>query len=276
MGNFERIPEARQEAEERLKAGGPASATAPKSLPLREIKEDRALFYVRAPLEVAKRAHVADLRKPLADKRPLDPIVVWWGGDGWYCLDGHLRLEAYAKAKWSKAVPVAVFQGPLLAAIAEATSRNAKVKLNMTSPERNDAAWRMVCLARAGEVGKEHISACSGVCERQVGYMRKAKRVLLEKDPELDLFGMKWQEARKEAAGEEGEEGEPTDWDAEDERLGKEIADKLTREFGAQLRKHPTALAHCVEFLGHPFPSVVMESLAVYRPEAEEDEVRDF
>lgn len=273
MGDFERAPEARREAERRLRDGQPAPAASPKQLPLEAVKEDRPLFYVRDPLEVHKRAHIAALAKTPKDGRPLSPVLVWHGGDGWYCLDGHLRLEAYRQAKWGKEIPVEVCAGSLITAIGAAHMRNSRIKLNMTSPERNQAAWRFVCLVREGEVGAGRIADCSGVSERQVWNMRRVKRNLLAKDPGRELFSEPWQECRAEDAGED--QKEPPDYDAVTEAMAKEIADRVVKACGRQLLKNHEAVAMALEWIDARLPAFVVEHYGGLVPEDDPDEATE-
>lgn len=62
---------------------------------------------------------------------------VWWGGDGYYLVDGHHRIEAYKAAKWPTAqhVPVAVYQGTLTQALLKAGLGNTPDKLAMDYEE---------------------------------------------------------------------------------------------------------------------------------------------
>lgn len=273
MANVERAPEARREAERRLREGQPAPTTSPKQLALEKIKEDRELFYVRDPLEVHKRTHVAALAKTPKDGRPLSPILVWWGGDGWYCVDGHLRLEAYIRAKWRKAVPVEVCAGSLITAIGAANMRNTRIKLNMTNPERNQAAWRFVCLVQEGELGASRIADCSGVSERQVWNMRRVKRNLLAKDPGRELFAESWQECRTEDAGENQKEA--PDYDAVTEAMAKEIADRVVKACGRQLLKNHEAFARATEWIDARLPAFMVEYYGDLLPEEDPEEATE-
>lgn len=100
-----------------------------------------------------------DLKEALGSGRDVDPIIVWWSGKHWYCVDGHHRLAAFlawnqevrkGKAKGvTRRIEVVPFAGSLDEVIAEAVKLNAQIKLPLTKEEQRDAAWRYLVLSRA-------------------------------------------------------------------------------------------------------------------------------
>ncbi len=99
----------------------------------------------------------------------IDPVVVWWSGKHWYCVDGHHRIEAFQRhnrkiqAKATKKtkgkqkrsaktllVPVVIFRGTLSDALSVATEENGKARLSMRKVDRVNWAWRQQTLHLGG------------------------------------------------------------------------------------------------------------------------------
>lgn len=182
----------------RLRHGGTPPDKLPKSLPLSAIKIDSAVFQFREPQQYASAAHIAELAKTPKDGKPLAAVDVWWGGDGYYLIDGHHRVEAYKAAKWqaTKPVPVAVYRGSLTQALLKAGHGNTPDKLAMTKGEKTQAAWEFVAATTVGDARAEAIQRAFSVSERMVRYMRSVKRQLWERGPSEDLSALTWLEAR--------------------------------------------------------------------------------
>ena len=135
-----------------------------------------ALFQARSLRgnDAAERAVLKGLIQIIKSGREVDPVVVWWSGAAWWCLDGHHRLRAYrkvnqdirkanedkrAKALASKSadvvqlklqaqrrVPVVVHEGNLGTALLWATKLNGKVSMPLSSNEKTDRAWMEIAL----------------------------------------------------------------------------------------------------------------------------------
>jgi hypothetical protein len=136
---------------------GKVNLDRPKTLPLAKIKFASSVLQPR--LFEGERAqsedHIRELMKIIRNDEDhmLDPIVVWWSGRHWRCLDGHHRILAYKRLAEDKRspiivpeIPVEVFSGSLDEAIREATRLNAKIKLNMSFDDKRERAWRLVTL----------------------------------------------------------------------------------------------------------------------------------
>lgn len=211
----------------------------PKSLLLGDIKRIPELYQFRRPAEYASRTHIHEMARKVKDGQALEALLVWWGGDGWYCIDGHHRLDAYEVGRWPKKdpVPVQVHRGTVVSAMLRSVQSNAPTKLQMTKREQAQAAWELVVLTTKGEASAKAIALASTVSERQVFTMRATKRTLLQKEPERDLTEISWPRARSEADGKEMDENK--DWDAAMEEEAKQLAGKL------------------MQLLGHRFPLLV-------------------
>lgn len=270
--------EAIKAAAARLKAGQPCPSPLPTALKLGSIKTDPKLFQFRKPEPTASRAHVDDLAKPVKDGKSLEAVEVWWGGDGWYCNDGHHRLDAYKRAGWptDKPLPVYVFEGSLTQAVLAAGYRNAPNKLPMHKSEKTQGAWEFVASTATEDASAEAVSTAFNVSVRMVRFMRKVRRWLAEyRPPEEDPSGMTWEAARRTYAGEDDSPRTEDDWDERDMEEGKKMADKLTRTLGSRLKKS-RALAYALEIIDGSFPAFASELWRDRRPEVEEEDNPDF
>lgn len=239
---------ARRGLEEQLAGGLPHPDELPNALLLGAIKTSPALFQFRAPLDHQRRSHVADMARAVKDGNPLAALLVWWGGDGWYCLDGHHRLEAYRVGKWAldKPVPVSVYRGSVVQAMLKAAHANSPAKLQMNPREKSQAAWELVTSTTSKEATGSHIAKAATVSRRLVCFMRKVQRGLLARNPDEDLAGSSWWKKREEFARQEGS-GEDIDWEARDEEEAKEWAEKIARTFGTRPQTRPETLAKALE-----------------------------
>ena len=135
----------------------------------------------------------------------LDAISVISFGHEWFLVDGHHRLMAYRKVAWAELIPVEVIATSLsgLERVAfaerESTSRNSKNRLNMSEPEKADAAWRAVVVR--DDLSKRDTAKLYSVSPSTVANMRKVKLALLEGQLEQsDLEDMGWRRAAWEAS----------------------------------------------------------------------------
>jgi len=105
----------RNAVEDRINNGLPAPSDSPLTLPLSDIRIIEEVFQHRSGNLAATDAHVAALAKSIGNSegQPLDRVWIFWIGDGWCCIDGHHRLEAYKRAGYYLPIPVVVFKGTL-------------------------------------------------------------------------------------------------------------------------------------------------------------------
>lgn len=254
-------PEARQALERKVKSGTQPPPEDPKSLLLGDIKRIPELYQFRRPAEYASRTHIHEMARKIKDGQALEALLVWWGGDGWYCIDGHHRLDAYEVGRWPKKdpVPVQVHRGTVVSAMLRSVQSNAPTKLQMTKREQAQAAWELVVLTTKGEASAKAIAIASTVSERQVFAMRAIKRTLLQKEPERDLTEVSWARARSEADGKEMDEDK--DWDAAMDAEAKRLADKFMQTFGNRFQRHgmPEVLARALEYYDRSLPGFFAE-----------------
>lgn len=269
--------EATKAAAKLLKAGQPCPSPLPEALALDSIKTNEDLFQFRNPLPHASSAHSAELARPVRDGQPLEAVEVWWGGDGWYCIDGHHRLAAYRQGGWpvNKAVPVCVWGGTLSSAMLVAGYRNSPDKLPMHKSEKTQAAWEFVASTAPEEEKAERIAKAYSISVRMVRFMRKVRRWLAENRPTEDPSGMTWEAARRTHAGEDDTPRTEDDWDERDMEEGKKMADVMTQKLGSRLQKS-RALAYALEIIDGSFPAFAAELWSDRRPEVEEEDNPDF
>lgn len=134
--------------------------------------------------------HIKDLVKLLGDKdggEDLDPILVLPLGYKAVVLDGHHRLEAY-KQLGKKEISVKVFDGHPKEALLASAKENSKVRLQMSSAQRSQAAWELVSLFnKEGErFTREAIIGATGVGRGTVRTMRAVLKELLEDGGPID------------------------------------------------------------------------------------------
>jgi hypothetical protein len=269
--------EATKAAAARLKAGQPCPSPQPKALGLSSIKTSEDLFQFRKPPHHASRAHSAELAKPVRDGQTLEAIEVWWGGDGWYCIDGHHRLDAYRRGGWpvDKPIPVCVYVGSLTSAMLAAGYRNSPDKLPMHKSEKTQAAWEFVASTAPEGEKAERIAKAYSISVRMVRFMRKVRRWLAENSPTEDPSGLTWEAARRTFAGEDEEPRTEEDWDERDMEEGRKMADVMTQKLGSRLKKS-RAMAYALEIIDSNFPAFAAEFWSDRRPVSEEEDNPDF
>jgi hypothetical protein len=270
--------EATKAAAAQLKAGSPCPTPPPKALTLGSIKTNPALFQFRKPLPHASSAHVAALTKPVRGGQTLEAVEVWWGGNGWYCIDGHHRLEAYRRGGWptSETLPVCVFGGSLAKAMLAAGFRNTPDKLPMGKAEKTQAAWEFVASTATEDAIAEYICKAFCVSERMVRFMRKVRRWLGENLPTEDPSAMTWEAARRAYAGEDDEPRTEDEWNERDMEDAKKMADSIVKAVGQHRLRKQRALLYALEIIDSRFPAFAATEWREHIPEAEGGDNPDF
>lgn len=250
------------ELRSQLAQGKKQPADKPTSLTLRRVKLWPEVFQQRRPAKFASSAHVRTLASK-AKASPygvLDPLVVWWDGKAWACVDGHHRMAAYREACISD-FPVVVFEGSIEEALALSAKANTRDKLQMSRGEKSNAAWHLVV---ATSLSKSALAEASGVSERQVALMRRVKEVLRGKGQD-NLEDLGWETARRTAAGEDVTQ----EWDeGETEKRAEELATKLHKALGKSSFSQIEVFARAVEI----YSPLLASGLAAYWKELTEEE----
>lgn len=235
----------------------------PKQLTLRQIKLRPEVFQHRRPAHHASASHIRELTST-AKERSLEPLLVWWDGKNWTCIDGHHRIEAYRNAGADYEVPVEVFQGTPEEASLQAARGNSRAKLQMSNTEKLGAAWRIVTTST--KASKAQTAEASGASERTVAHMRKVRDQLRQKGEEP--AEMSWEAARRMAAGEAPES--EVDWDARIEQEAQEMAAKLLKALGKRGHQRVEVLARALELYGSQLPAQLGDYWGL-QPSSEED-----
>lgn len=249
----------------RFVVGKPQPQPHPNELHFGVIKMRPEVFQHRRPAAHISERHIRALRDAVAKYGTLEPVTVWWDGRSWVCVDGHHRMRAYLlQGKSNDSIPVLVFEGTPEAALARAASANTQDKLQMTSAEKANAAWRLVVMGEG--LSKRSQAQCTGTSERQVAYMRSAKAALLE-DPNIQpraLAEMTWEEARRRAVGKD-QDG----WSAEEEDARVEkMAMALRKALGPTAERQPGVFLKALEVYSPMLARAVEEEfVALYKAE---------
>ena len=216
-------------------------------LPTGLIKTRVAMFQPRSMAGQAGEEHVVLEGLVDALKRngvdTLDPVVVWWSGTAFYCVDGHHRIIAirrFNKNLMEKAarnstarrqaeqkvlkVPVTIIEaGTTLSEATKWSSKeNGKVRLSLRKNDLMDWAWKLLVLMEGGVMeGKFnqtkrseslHVSVRS-LSEMAACFRKITKDVHVEEYPTdqpeirreamIDLADVGWGRAKRLAAGQE-------------------------------------------------------------------------
>jgi hypothetical protein len=227
--------------------GKPAPAVAGPFINANAIKLRPEVFQHRQPGDRASKAHVRELERGAAAES-LEPVLVWWDGKAWACIDGHHRLMAYrAIGKHDALVNVEAFRGTPEEAMAEAARRNTRDKLTMSRTEKTGTAWRLVASTK---LTKAETVEASGASDGTVAHMRRVRDKLQAAGEAAAT--MNWEAARRMAAG---EALEASDWDDDrTEKEAQEIANKLVKALGQRASSRVEALARALEIFDHRLP----------------------
>lgn len=240
--------------EAQIAKGLPEPEEKPSRLPMQAIREIPEVFQQRDRNEYEFKAHAQELHKVPKAGNALDPVTVFWVGNGWAVIDGHHRMQAYRLAKWRKEVPVRVFSGKTLEdARLYSGQANGKSSLVMTGAERQQFAWRMRVTSKHSKAAIMKASGMSdgwmAECQRVFKRLHEEQRVSLD-----ELVDMRWHDARRKAREEALED---TDWDSAEEAEAKELANKLSKLLGKRMHQHPHVLAMALEIYDRHLPDTL-------------------
>lgn len=188
----------------------------------------------------------------------LDPITVWCCGGQWIVLDGHYRLEAYARYAKDKgvpqdkfAVPCMAFKGKPLEAWDFAAVINKKTTEPLTATERSNVMWKRVCLSLVDGkwiTSKATLEVMGLVKSNTISRMRSVLLAILEKGlmEDNDPMGLSWIEATEIFRGDLTSGFEP-DWEEGEDPLIQVWADRLARTFGKCPLDYPPRFFQALE-----------------------------
>lgn len=208
----------------------PVTEQLPPTLPVGAITTAPEVFYTRGQ-EVSEDL-IGQVSRAIQDGHTVNPVLVLRCGDRSLLIDGHHRLEAYKRNGNALAVLVEHFSGSPRQAVLEAVRRNSLPSIQMTGPQRQNVAWRLV-LAHA--YSKREIASASGVSYGQVGIMRSAAKALGETALEMSS----WWQAQRTWKGKEQHDFTEDERDAWINGQGQRAADGYRDQFGMWLANHP-------------------------------------
>lgn len=214
--------------------------------------------------------HLNELKGLVERGVRLDPITVWKNPDDgkYYVLAGHHRYEAHRRAKKVYVLRARVFKGSFDEAQAYALRSNTKNQIPMTTEERQNGAWKLVCQwteKRGYPLSIAETSKSAGISTSQVSNMRRVRADLHEKGEALPATWWQALNARQ-------DEVDPID---DDERLLAQHA-KLDAAIGSEITKAgrmcPAALGLVLACrLGADFQTVMSFAAGEVDPDDEDD-----
>jgi hypothetical protein len=245
--------EAKEALAQRIKNGAPAPSPAPARLPLGAIETVPELFQPRTHGEWQSDAHLKALASGLTNakqttgKSSAAPVLVFWIGDAWACLDGHHRIAAIMgtlRGGPAATVGVEVFGGSLEEAMLEAPRRNSRNKLVMTDADKSEHAWKLL-LAGAG-THKAIATACDRSTKSVQRMAQAVKQLAVTPERRATLLGLRWWQARE--------------W------LDREPSEELSSDARRQdrVRRHAEALGKVIK---DNSPDIVGDALIRMNPE---------
>jgi ParB-like chromosome segregation protein Spo0J len=238
----------------------PRTSDLPTHLPLSDFRIADQVFQWRKFDDelAAEERHVKELvRALIANKQPLEPILVIPLGSQFFVVDGHHRVLAYRRAEWKEPVPVTHFEGSVEDAWLEALRLNVKDKLPMNPSDKLEAAWALVKEGKE-RFSKKQISEETTVSKATIATMRQ----LLKEYPQA--FNMGWKQARRLTKDTE----EEIDRDQWLEAGARKLAKQLVKVIGANPAKRPDVLALALSKVDPVLPSLLVQEWP--------DEVREF
>lgn len=237
--------------------------TKPKTLLLTELHQEPLIFQQRELSEDNAKGtikyNVETLNHQLRfeEGNKLDPILVWWSGHKWTVLDGHHRIEAYKqflkeerRPEGSFKVPVNPFKGTLDEALAKTAVANKKFTEPLTTTEKADAMWRIICVSYIDKAkwsqSKAELKAMGLVASNTISRMRSVLGQLYDKGSLewINPMDMTWREAQEFLQG--GREVGEFSFDKQEELIC-DWTDRLGRTFKDAPTKNPDAFMEALE-----------------------------
>lgn len=217
--------------------------------------------------KLGREDHIRDLKRAIKDDPTgMEPIDVWRGGDGWYLVDGHHRLQAYERLGYTGLIPVRIVPGNLQDALAHVGLSNTRNKLAMTNAERMSLAVFQVCVAPENSL--REIAKISGVGKSQVANIRKAvDQLVSEGHRRISLAGESWESIRRQCNNfEPGER----DHDLETRMKANDIKEALKPVLGRTPHFQTEAVIMALMELSPQLWRSISD-IAIHRHEAEDD-----
>lgn len=195
----------------------------PERLPLDQIKENTEVFQARSGGDFDRKKHLTNLTRIIRQGAELDPILVYHALDEWYCIDGHVRLDAYQQAGASS-IPCEPFEGTPEEAVEYSLKANRKDKLQLSKVEKLNACWALF----TSGTGFTALTRDMGFAKGTVSNMRR--KALQMTDAGEVPSDVTWVEARVWPENHHSET-----YDAN--KAAKELAERLQKTIGPVMHR---------------------------------------
>lgn len=144
---------------------------------LHDLKLDTDLFQPRE--RGLDKGQVDALVSALRRGCTFPPVDVWVCPQGGYFLvHGHHRYEAYKQVGRRRTIEAHVYTCSLAEARLVSIAENSHDRLNLSTTERSQYAWRLYC-AHGDAYTQTQLARVSGICRRTVGNMREVHEKLV-------------------------------------------------------------------------------------------------
>jgi hypothetical protein len=232
-----------------------------------ELFQPRGFFHGMYELD---NDHVKKLAREIRIKGELDPVLVVKLGGDWVCVDGHHRLEAYRKNKWSGTIKCRWFAGDVRQAVDESIRRNSIVKLEVPQPDKLEEAWKRTVLKWGS---KADVVKLCGVSDGLVGMMRRVFAKYHATDEGAETFRARlgkridearWPDARNAYLG---QEKKPFNAHEEAARLARSLHSRLHD----RLSRDPEITARALALYDTQLPGRLWQWLHTFKGGLPED-----
>ena len=166
-------------------------------------------------------------------------------------------------------IPVRYFEGNVREALLEAGLVNNMARLQTTPNEKQNFAWRLVCM---GGFSKRQLRETSGVSNGQIGNMRRVRKILGE-DAGFHVY---WWAADKAARGMADQDfSDEFDEEAYLDSLAEAFASSIRKATGTRLTSNPSMMARVVYRLSGRNAGLVLHNLEMIVPEYGREEAEE-
>ncbi|KFL28056.1 hypothetical protein JP74_04465 [Devosia sp. 17-2-E-8] len=206
----------------------------------------------------AREQHIRTLKESIGDaRRPqyLEPLTIWWGGRGWYLIDGHHRLEAYERLGILGTVPVVIFEGTPAEALAKSAEGNSRDKLPMSPQEKLNAAMRLeLCTG----MSQAEIQRATGASRSSIKTIRRTLRGLRDAGHTAEeLADLSWREVDRLY---KGDASQVIDFDEITRQKAERIMEAIFKVVGPNLTSNVDAIALALSQMSPALPTRLQES----------------
>ncbi|MAS46164.1 MAG: hypothetical protein CL557_01975 [Alphaproteobacteria bacterium] len=236
----------------------PEAVGYPEKLKLSQIQVLPHVFQVRdlPDGEDVDKYFLEAVEKRLRSTGELDALTIWWGGEGFYLVDGHHRYRAYEKVYGPDTeVAVRCLPSSETNPRGRATEENSKLKLPLRREELSNIAWQDVCIF--SDLSARELESLTVRKKSQLSTMQNVRDELLSNGRKLnEISGWSWGKALGIYRGVEASLDDSYD----DDKLAFEFKDRLIKEFSDKLSTNPEAFAKAIRLYNSQLPLRLVDS----------------